>query len=76
MTPLLVPQLGNEIIEAEVAEWLKAEGDAVEKGEPIMSISTTKMTFEMEAPESGTLAKIIAPEGEIVEVGATLAEIA
>ncbi|WP_306120092.1 MULTISPECIES: lipoyl domain-containing protein [unclassified Roseitalea] len=75
MTPVLVPQLGNEITEAEVAEWLKAEGDTVDQGEPIVSISTTKMTFELDAPASGTLQKIIVPEGEIAEVGDTLAEI-
>jgi pyruvate/2-oxoglutarate dehydrogenase complex dihydrolipoamide acyltransferase (E2) component len=75
MTPVPVPQLGNEITEAEVTEWLKAEGDAVEEGEPIVSITTTKMAIEIEAPASGTL-HIRIPEGEIAEVGAVLAEIA
>ena len=75
MTPVPVPQLGNEITEAEVTEWLKAEGDAVVAGDPFVSITTTKMAIEIEAPASGTL-HIRIPEGEIAEVGALLAEIA
>jgi len=75
MTPVPVPQLGNEITEAEVTEWLKADGDSVEQGEPVVSITTTKMAIELEAPASGTL-RIFIPEGEIAEVGAILAEIA
>ena len=75
MTPGPVPQLGNEITEAEVTEWLKADGDSVEEGEPIVSITTTKMAIELEAPASGTL-HIRVPEGEIAAVGAVLAEIA
>lgn len=74
MTPLVVPQLGNEVSEAEVSEWLKANGDTVEKGELIVNISTTKMAIDLEAPASGTL-KIVLEEGEIAEVGDTLAEI-
>jgi pyruvate/2-oxoglutarate dehydrogenase complex dihydrolipoamide acyltransferase (E2) component len=75
MTPLPVPQLGNEITEAEVTEWLRADGDTVEQGEPVVSITTTKMAIELEAPATGTL-RIRIPEGEIAEVGAVLAEIA
>ncbi len=73
-TPLVVPQLGNEVTEAEITEWLKADGDAVEDGEPIVNISTTKMAMDLDAPASGTL-KILLEEGEIAEVGDTLAEI-
>ena len=75
MTPLVVPQLGNEVTEAEVTEWLKPDGAAVEQGEPVVNISTTKMAMDLEAPASGTL-KIVVEEGEIAEVGVTLAEIA
>jgi len=75
MTPVPVPQLGNEITEAEVTEWLRSDGDSVEKGEPIVSVTTTKMAIEIEAPVAGTL-HIRIPEGEIAGVGAVLAEIA
>ncbi|WP_127145589.1 biotin/lipoyl-containing protein [Pelagibacterium montanilacus] len=74
-TPILVPQLGNEITEAEVTEWLKSPGDAIEQGELIAVITTTKMSMEIEAPASGTLGAIVVPEGELAEVGATLATI-
>lgn len=75
MTPVLVPQLGNEITEAEVTEWLKAAGDTVEEGEPVVTITTTKMAMDIEAPVTGMLARVLAEEGELVVVGATLAEI-
>ena len=73
-TPLLVPQLGNEITEAEVTEWLKADGDTVEAEDLIVVITTTKASMELEAPAAGTLT-IKVEEGEIAEVGATLATI-
>ena len=73
-TPVLVPQLGTEITEAEVTEWLRADGDTVAAGDPIVSITTTKMALELEAPVSGRL-RIRIPEGEIAAVGAILAEI-
>lgn len=74
MTPVPVPQLGNEITEAEVTEWLRQTGDTVEAGEPIVLITTTKMAIEIEAAVAGTLT-IRIEEGEIAEVGAVLAEI-
>lgn len=74
-TPVPVPQLGNEITEAEVTEWLVAEGAAVAEGDLIVVITTTKMAMEIEAPASGTIIAIHVPEGEIVPVGAVLAEI-
>ncbi|MCP8897124.1 lipoyl domain-containing protein [Shinella daejeonensis] len=74
-TPILMPQLGNEITEAEVTEWLKAEGDEVTEGDLIVVITTTKMSLEIEAPATGVLKSIDVPEGELAEVGATLATI-
>lgn len=74
-TPILVPQLGNEITEAEVTEWVAAEGDSVKAGDLVVVITTTKMAMEIEAPADGELSSIKVPEGEIVEVGVTLGEI-
>lgn len=74
-TPIVMPQLGNEITEAEITEWLKQEGDAVEQGDLVLVITTTKMSLEIEAPASGTLKQILVPEGDLAEVGATLAVI-
>lgn len=76
MTPILVPQLGNEILEAEVTEWLVPEGAEVAAGDAVVTITTTKMAIDIEAPVSGRLARIAIAEGELAEVGATLGEIA
>jgi pyruvate/2-oxoglutarate dehydrogenase complex dihydrolipoamide acyltransferase (E2) component len=76
MTPILVPALGNEITEAEVTEWLVAEGATVAEGDAVVTITTTKMAIDIEAPASGTLTRIAIPEGELAQVGAILGEIA
>ncbi len=75
MTPVLVPQLGNEIAEAEVTEWLVAEGAIVAAGDVLVTITTTKMAIDIEAPVAGTLARIVIAEGDLADVGAVLAEI-
>lgn len=70
--PILLPQLGNEIDEAQIDEWLKGVGDSVEEGEQILVITTPKLTMEIEAPASGVLREILIPADELAEVGATL----
>ncbi len=69
---ILLPQLGNEIEEALVDAWLKKVGDAVSKGEQIVVITTPKVTFEIEAPEAGTIKAILVEADEIAPVGAIL----
>ena len=71
-TEILVPQLGNEVTEAEVTEWAASVGDSVSAGEIIVVISTTKAALEIEAPADGTLSEIRVDEGELIEVGAVL----
>ena len=71
-TEILVPQLGNEVTEAEVTEWVATVGDSVSAGEIIVVISTTKAALEIEAPADGTLSEIRVDEGERTEVGAVL----
>lgn len=73
---ILLPQLGNEIEEAEVDSWLKAVGDRVEKGEQIVVVTTPKVTLEIEAPAAGRLAAIAVEAGDIAAVGDTLGVIA
>ena len=53
--PIVMPQLGNDIEEAQIDEWLKAEGDAVSEGEQIVIVTTPKLTMELEAPATGVL---------------------
>lgn len=74
-TPIVMPQLGNEIDEALIVAWLKAPGDKVAAGEAIATIETPKVTLDIEAPASGTLREIVAQVDEIHPVGATLGHI-
>jgi 2-oxoglutarate dehydrogenase E2 component (dihydrolipoamide succinyltransferase) len=67
--------LSADIEFATIAEWRKAEGDAVSAGETILEIETDKVTQDVEAPVTGTLSEIVAVEGDEVKVGALLAVI-
>lgn len=58
-----------------VTQWLKAPGDAVAEGEPLVAVDNGKATVEIEAPATGRLARIIAEAGTIVPVGEIMAEI-
>src|SRR5215207_1706238 len=58
-----------------IVRWLKQEGDQVEKGEPLYELDTDKVTQEVEAEASGVLLKILAGEGEEIEVGKRIAVI-
>ena len=71
-TNILVPQLGNEITEAEITEWLASVGDNVKSGEVIVVISTTKTSLEIESPVDGILSEVLVNEGELTEVGSTV----
>ena len=71
-TAILLPKLGLTMEEGTVVSWLKAEGDEVKKGDPILEIETDKLTNEVEAPTDGVLLKIITGEGETVPVSATI----
>jgi 2-oxoglutarate dehydrogenase E2 component (dihydrolipoamide succinyltransferase) len=60
------------LVFATVIEWRKQEGDQVASGEPIVEIEADKANHEILAPISGTLASIVAGEGDEIEVGAVL----
>ncbi len=68
-----MPPMGESIVEGTVSKWLKQLGDAVERDEPILEISTDKVDAEIPAPASGTLVEITVEEGETVEVGTVVA---
>ena len=74
-TSVVMPQLGNEIEEAQIDGWMKSVGDRVEAGEALLSVTTPKVTIEIEAPVSGTLSKIMVEADDLAPVGATLAVI-
>jgi pyruvate dehydrogenase E2 component (dihydrolipoamide acetyltransferase) len=73
-TDVKLPRLGQGMESGVIVRWLKSEGDAVKKGEPLYELDTDKVTQEVEAEVEGTLVRIVVPEGE-VEVGATVAVI-
>jgi len=70
---VIMPALGMAQETGKVLRWLKAEGDAVAKGEPLLEIETDKVTVELESPADGLLAGISAAEGDDVPVGETIA---
>ena len=67
-----VPVLGESVVEATVAQWFKAAGEAVDVDEPLVELETDKVTIEVPAPAGGTLTEIRAGTGENVEPGAVL----
>ena len=71
-TEVKLPRLGQGMESGTIVKWLKAEGDAVEKGEPLYELDTDKVTQEVEAEAGGVLLKIAVAEGE-VPVGTTIA---
>ena len=74
-TDIQVPTLGESVTEATVAKWFKAEGESVALDEPIVELETDKVALEVNATAAGALSKIIAAEGQTVEVGALLGQI-
>jgi 2-oxoglutarate dehydrogenase E2 component (dihydrolipoamide succinyltransferase) len=74
-TQVIMPQLGESVVEGTVTKWLKAEGESVEEFEPLVEVNTDKVDTEVPAPASGTLLKLYVDEGETVEAGRLLAMI-
>ena len=75
MTDVLMPQMGESIVEGTVTKWLKKVGDQVERDEPLLEISTDKVDSEVPSPVAGTLEEMIVQEGETVEINTVLARI-
>jgi pyruvate dehydrogenase E2 component (dihydrolipoyllysine-residue acetyltransferase) len=69
---VILPRLGQGMEAGTIVRWLKAEGESVEKGDPLFELDTDKVTQEVEAEASGVLLKIVVPEGE-VPVGTAIA---
>ena len=72
---MVMPKMGESITEGTIIKWLKKVGETVEKDEIILEISTDKVDSEIPTPVAGTLAEILAAEGDTVEVGKVIAKI-
>jgi pyruvate dehydrogenase E2 component (dihydrolipoamide acetyltransferase) len=75
VTNVVMPKLSLTMKEGTVGKWYKKEGDHVEKDEPIVEVVSEKATYDLEAPASGTLQKILVQEGVDVPVNGVLAVI-
>src|SRR4029453_16647194 len=73
MSNITVPELGESVVEARVAKWLKKEGDRVATGEALVELETEKIDLEVSADRPGVLASIKHAEGADVKVGEVLA---
>lgn len=70
---VVMPQMGESVMEGEVLEWLKNVGDEVEVDEALLEIATDKVDTEVPSPEDGTLTEILVKAGDTVEVGQPIA---
>lgn len=70
---MVMPQMGESIIEGTILSWLKKEGDAIEQDESVLEVATDKVDTEVPAPHGGILKKILAKEGEVISVGSPIA---
>jgi 2-oxoglutarate dehydrogenase E2 component (dihydrolipoamide succinyltransferase) len=73
MSNIVVPQLGESVVEARVARWLKQPGDRVEVGDPVVELETDKIDLEVSAEKRGVITSIARQEGEDVKIGELLA---
>lgn len=74
-TNIIMPQLGESVVEGTVSEWLKKVGDTVSEYEPIVRVSTDKVDTEIPSPVAGVLLAIYVQEGSTVNAGVVLGEI-
>ncbi|TVR75274.1 MAG: 2-oxo acid dehydrogenase subunit E2 [Marinilabiliales bacterium] len=70
---IVLPSMGEGIIEATITRWLVAEGDQVEEDQPVVEIATDKVDSELPSPVSGVVSKILAAEGASIQIGTPVA---
>ncbi|MDR9388185.1 MAG: biotin/lipoyl-containing protein, partial [Balneolaceae bacterium] len=73
---VMMPQMGESVMEGEVLSWSKAIGDSVEVDETLLEIATDKVDTEVPSPEAGVLTEILAQEGDTIQVGQVIARLA
>ncbi len=72
-TKVIMPQLGESVVEGTVTKWLKQEGETIQEMEGLLDISTDKVETEIPSPAGGVLLKVLVGEGETVKAGTILA---
>src|ERR1700748_2630506 len=75
MTDVVMPQMGESIVEGTLTKWLKKPGDKIERDEPLFEISTDKVDTEIPSPAAGTLAEVLVPEGTTVAIKTIVARV-
>ncbi|MEX2477644.1 MAG: 2-oxoglutarate dehydrogenase, E2 component, dihydrolipoamide succinyltransferase [Gracilimonas sp.] len=70
---VVMPQMGESVMEGTVIEWTKQVGDTVEVDETLLEVATDKVDTEVPSPEAGVLVEILAEEGDVIEVGKAIA---
>jgi 2-oxoglutarate dehydrogenase E2 component (dihydrolipoamide succinyltransferase) len=75
MTDVVMPQMGESIVEGTLTKWLKKPGERVERDEPLFEISTDKVDTEIPSPAAGTLAEVLVEEGKTVAINTVVAKI-
>jgi len=69
---IVVPEVGESIVDARVAKWLRKEGETVAVGDPLVELETDKIDLEVAAPQAGVLSRIDRKDGDDVKVGEVL----
>jgi pyruvate dehydrogenase E2 component (dihydrolipoamide acetyltransferase) len=75
MTDIVMPQMGESIVEGTLTKWLKKPGDRIERDEPLFEISTDKVDTEIPSPAAGTLSEVLVEEGKTVGINTVVARI-
>ena len=73
LVEILMPQMGESVMEATIISWLKKEGEKVEVEEPLLEVATDKVDTEVPAIQEGIIKEFIAKEGDVVQIGAPIA---
>src|SRR5205809_7221880 len=75
MIDVVMPQMGESIVEGTLTKWLKKPGEHVERDEPLFEISTDKVDTEIPSPAAGTLSEVLVEEGKTVGINTVVARI-
>src|SRR6266568_4390088 len=75
MTDIVMPQMGESIVEGTLTKWLKKKGDRIERDEPLFEISTDKVDTEIPSPAAGVLGDVLVQEGATVAIGTIVGKI-